>query len=1029
MTSPRRILAVACLLIAALTPTAAAQQVRDDDDAAPRTPSTVYLPGRLIVSFDRGVTGADRADTRADADTNLVQTLGRPDFQLLDVGEGQTTSDAIAELRADPDVSTVSRDGLAAPQAVPNDPLVGKLWGIQNLGGPTGVEAFPNPVAGADANLSSAWIKTIGTPSTVVADLDSGYRFEHPDLASRAWVNAGEQPNDGVDNDGNGYVDDVNGYDFVGPSSVSPSSDANPTDDDLVAGGHGVHTAGTIGAAGGNGVGITGVAQNIRIMPLRVCGYSSQTGDSRCPYSSQIAAINYAGKNGARAANMSLGGTSGSAAELDAFARNPGTLFVISAGNDAANNDTSAHYPCNYNPASTAVAGAVDNVVCVAATDQADGLASFSDYGATTVDLGAPGTEILSTYPSTTLFADDFEDAGATTSRWTSTGTDGGFGRTNESPLTSFGFSDSPGASPVPNTVRESTSAPIAIPADATSCRLQQVRTLRQGSGASYTYQLLKDDGTVLANASPTTTGLGTLAFSGVAGANVRVRLRFTTTSATPADSSLGVWVDDLNVTCLRPVGNANAYEYLQGTSMAAPHVTGTAALLFSYKPQASVTNVRRALIASAKPIASLAGKTASGGRLDASAALDALDAAKPTSAATAVEATPASTIDVGYTADGTGSALTTVELWAKAPGASIYTLAATKTAPAATPVTSGTFTYSANAGDGDYSFYTVSHDAAGNDEDAPAGPDAVTSVDTVAPTSIATAPANSAARALAIGYGADGTGSRLAAVELWVKGPGDAAFALAQTDSTPAPSGRSFAWTAPSDGTYAFYARARDAAGNVEEAPVASDVQTAIATPVAPASSSSGTGSSLGEVVGPATVSSGTTGTSGTTPRPGACANPLATGGLTRLIGTAAGDLIVGGAKADTIDGGSGDDCLEGRGGKDRLHGGAGADRLSGGAGTDALFGDAGPDKIAGGSGNDKLTGGAGNDTLAGAAGNDVLTGGSGRNKYSAGGGKDVIAAANGVVETVDCGAGRDRATVDKKDRVVGCERVRRRR
>ena len=228
-----------------------------------------------------------------------------------------------------------SRDGYSSLDSVPNDPMFGELWGLSNSGG--GIDGFSGAVAGADVNAPLAWDRTTGSPSTVIADLDSGYRFDSPDLGPVAWTNPGEIAGNSIDDDGNGFVDDVHGYDFVGASADAPSSDSDPTDDNLISGGHGVHTAGTMGAAGNNGVGITGVAQNVRIMPLRVCANSAANEDeTRCPFSSQIAAINYAGAMGARAANMSLGGTTFNAPERDAIAANPQTLFVISAGNDGA---------------------------------------------------------------------------------------------------------------------------------------------------------------------------------------------------------------------------------------------------------------------------------------------------------------------------------------------------------------------------------------------------------------------------------------------------------------------------------------------------------------------------------------------------------------------------------------------------------------------------------------------------------------------------------------------------------------------
>src|SRR5262249_33486307 len=151
--------------------------------------------------------------------------------------------------------------------------------------------------------------------------------------------------------------------------------------------------------------------------------------ETRCPFSSILAAINYAGDNGARVANMSLGGNTFTQTEVNAIAAHPHTLYVISAGNDGGNNDGGEaapkghHYPCDYQPttqASPPVAGAIDNIVCVAATDQADGLASFSDWGPTSVDLGAPGTSILSTYLATEAPTSDNFETNDFSSKWTS---------------------------------------------------------------------------------------------------------------------------------------------------------------------------------------------------------------------------------------------------------------------------------------------------------------------------------------------------------------------------------------------------------------------------------------------------------------------------------------------------------------------------------------------------------------------------------------------------------------------------------
>ncbi|HEX5145892.1 MAG TPA: S8 family serine peptidase, partial [Conexibacter sp.] len=600
-------------------------------------------PDRLIVEFEPSATSGDRGEGRTDAGTTLVRTLGARRFQLVRPQAGQPLGDALAALRADPSVKAVQRDGWSTPQSIPDDPLFGQEWGLLNDG--LGVGGFVGAVAGDDIDVTPAWDRTVGSPSVVVADIDTGYRFAHADLGPVAWTNPGEGGvANGRDDDGDGIVDDLHGADFVGSSADAPAIDGDPTDDDLIDGGHGVHTAGTIGAAGNNGVGVTGVAQDVRIMPLRVCSHSPSDNAVECPYSAEVEAINYAGAHGARVANMSLGGTSPAPTVRDAMAENPNVLFAIAAGNDAEDDDSaaSAHYPCVYDPSTSGIPGAVDNVICVAATDQADELASFSDWGASTVDLGAPGTETLSTFPQSSYFSDDFE-AGDFASRWSAT-SGGGFRLSQEAPLTSRGITDSPGAAPPASTTTASTSPAFAVPADAGDCTLSGDWTFSKGSG-SVSFTLLRDGSPFRTLTVSVATGDGPFeadALTGLDGASVQIELTYTSDSTPSANE--GVWLDDVDLSCINPVSSTTGYAFLQGTSMATPHVSGAAALLFSLDPSASVTAVRSALLSSVDPDPALAGITTTGGRLDVAAAMDALvpiSGAPPASSPTAPPASP----------------------------------------------------------------------------------------------------------------------------------------------------------------------------------------------------------------------------------------------------------------------------------------------------------------------------------------------------------------------------------------------------
>jgi subtilisin family serine protease len=630
----RRLLTATVTLALLLSPAAA---TASEDQPATPGPSPALSAHDVIVQWAPEADRGDRLAAREGAEVSFRSDLGSREFQLVSTEPGQSPGDAVRELEADPAVAVAERDGYRSLDALPNDPLLGQLWGLANFG--IGINGFVGAVAGDDIDAAGAWLRTVGTPSTVVADIDSGYRFDDGDLGPVAWTNGGEVPGNGFDDDGNGFTDDVHGWDFVGPSAEAPTSDNDPTDDNLISGGHGLHTAGTIGAAGNNGIGITGVAQDVRIMPLRVCANSATINEVRCPFSSIIAAINYAGDNHARVANMSLGGNTFTQTEVNAIAAHPQTLYVISAGNDGGNNDGGEaapkghHYPCDYQPttqASPAVPGAVDNIVCVAATDQADGLASFSDWGVFSVDLGAPGSSVLSTYPAQETPVSDSFEVNDFASKWTSSGA--GFGRAGvgDGPLTSFGITDSPGATPAPGSIHEvrlTTATPMPLGAGA--CRISGKRFRR---GGSFSYGLLIDGApkefTSGETAGSSMASFNTVPITGLGGHAVQLFFRYTA-SGSPAAGD-GIWLDDLNLGCYSPLAAPLSYAFLDGTSMAAPHVTGTAALLFSEKPTATVTEVKAALLNSVDFAPSLKGKTVTAGRLNASQAVDVFDQTPP---------------------------------------------------------------------------------------------------------------------------------------------------------------------------------------------------------------------------------------------------------------------------------------------------------------------------------------------------------------------------------------------------------------
>jgi subtilisin family serine protease/subtilisin-like proprotein convertase family protein len=328
-----------------------------------------YDDSKILVQLREG---ASTDDLSILGNTQLTAS-GSSSWGLFEVhlSNGVTVDDALKAYAQSPSVLYVEPDyriGLTST-VVGNDPTLGSLWALNNT-------AQTGGTVDADIDAFEAWSTTTGSSSTLVAVIDTGIDYTHPDLAANIWVNAGEIVGNGIDDDGNGYVDDIHGYDFV-------NNDGDPMDDN----GHGTHVAGTIGAVGNNGIGVAGVNWNVQIMGLKFLG-----ADGSGYVSDAVRALDYAVDNGASVTNNSWGGGGYSQSLFDAIdrARSVGQIFVAAAGNAASNNDSTAAYPANYN---------LDNVISVAATDHNDNLASFSNYGASTVDLAAPGVSILSTTP------------------------------------------------------------------------------------------------------------------------------------------------------------------------------------------------------------------------------------------------------------------------------------------------------------------------------------------------------------------------------------------------------------------------------------------------------------------------------------------------------------------------------------------------------------------------------------------------------------------------------------------------------
>ncbi len=314
----------------------------------------------ILVGFEPDAGSGERTEALESVDGDISRAYRLvPGLRLVELPEEVDPAAARRQLAEMPGVAFASADAVMRIDRAPNDPLLSGQWGIDAIQAPL------------------AWDTTTGSAEVAVAVIDTGVDLNHPDLAGNLWTNPDEIPANGIDDDGNGFVDDVHGWDFVG-------KDPLPTDDNS----HGSHTAGTVGAVGNNGIGVAGVAWNVSLVPLKIC---SATG--RCLTSDAIAALDYAVREGIPISNNSYGYNGSCTAAFSAALQAAGAaghLFVASAGNDGRNTDQTPKYPASC---------AQENVLSVAWLADPKKLASRSNFGTTSVDLAAPGSQIQSTTP------------------------------------------------------------------------------------------------------------------------------------------------------------------------------------------------------------------------------------------------------------------------------------------------------------------------------------------------------------------------------------------------------------------------------------------------------------------------------------------------------------------------------------------------------------------------------------------------------------------------------------------------------
>jgi subtilisin family serine protease len=493
-----------------------------------------------------------------------------------------------------------------AMSTVPDDIDFDKSWGLNNTGQSAG---NGGGTADADIDAPEAWDITRGSETVVIAVIDSGIDYNHPDLKDNLWTNSGEIADNGVDDDGNGYIDDVHGWNFLDDSNdIMDSND------------HGTHVAGIIAARGNNAAGSTGVCWEAKLMVLKFLdpfGVGS--------VSDEVAAIEYAMANGAHVINASFGDAQDASPEFDVIGRaeQEGLLFVTAAGNTGDDIDQYPIYPAGY---------PFDNIIAVAASGQNDERPSWSNYGIACVDVAAPGVNVYGPVPGrVTFWEEDFE---SDLSGWN---LDGGWARTSSESYTgTHALADSPAGEYTSGT-EYSAGLPV-IPLDGKN----NIRLYFYLKGRSEAEDKLYIDTSDTATGpwSPQTVEVITVddsatytdgisghiaewayakvALDHLAGEDTAyVRFRFDTNSGEAADGWL---IDEIQITSMDdtyPDPQSQYYRFVDGTSAATPFVSGLAGLLWSLSSGLTSAQVK-SLILDGVDILPAFSETVSGGRINA---------------------------------------------------------------------------------------------------------------------------------------------------------------------------------------------------------------------------------------------------------------------------------------------------------------------------------------------------------------------------------------------------------------------------
>lgn len=559
-----------------------------------------YVPDELLLKFKPAVGLASQQQSISSLGAANIGALGQPGWVLIKLPIGLSVTQATAAYRSDPGIAIVQPNYLYRITAAPNDPGYASQWALKNTAqtvatspqaGSSSLYPYNNPGASsADLDVEPAWDHITDCSSVTVAVVDTGVNYSQGDLASNMWNGGAAYPNHGWN-----YVD----------------NNADPMD----LHGHGTHVAGIIGAAGNNGAGTAGICWKASIMAVRVL---DATGSGTT--AAVIQGLNFAITHGARVVNMSLGGASFDQAFSDAItsAQDSGVVVVVAAGNSAVNTDSGATptYPCNFTQA---------NLVCVAALDQSYQLATFSNFGAASVDIGAPGTNILNTWAGTSAVATD-----PLTTGWTFTTTAGGVWA-YESLVTNIGatqFLADPPNFPnglYGNATDDRAYKTFNMAGDAAVLQFGAAINLASNDHFRAAYSSDGGDPFTGGTTAFDVAGVSTLPYiyylsvdvSGCIGGTCSLGFQL---QSDAAGQGLGIGVTAFTIQTMSL--NTGSYNTISGTSMASPHVAGVAAMLMAYNPLYTCADVVDALKNGGRAVAVLRGKTATGKALDAMGAL-----------------------------------------------------------------------------------------------------------------------------------------------------------------------------------------------------------------------------------------------------------------------------------------------------------------------------------------------------------------------------------------------------------------------